>query len=103
MKNTAVLLVISLLLVGQFALAQTESPQNGAAAVEDFKPSSINQGGKQYPQVNSERRARFRIVAPEAQSVRVDLGGGTVLTKGDDGAWVGTTARPLDEVSITIR
>jgi enterochelin esterase family protein len=64
--------------------------------VEDFKPASSNQGGKEYPQVNSERRARFRIVAPQAQSVRVPEWGGITLTKGEDGAWVGTT-RPLDE------
>ena len=88
------------LLAGQIALAQATSPQNAPAqaapAVEDFKPASSNQGGKEYPQVNSERRARFRIVAPQAQSVRVRLWGGTPLTKGEDGAWVGTT-RPLDE------
>ena len=64
--------------------------------MEDFKPASSNQGGKEYPQVNSERRARFRIVAPQAQSVRVPEWGGITLTKGEDGAWVGTT-RPLDE------
>jgi enterochelin esterase-like enzyme len=67
-----------------------------ASLVDDFKPSSLNQSGKQYPMVNSEGRARFRITAPQAQSVRVSLGGGTALTKGEDGAWVGTT-RPLDE------
>jgi enterochelin esterase-like enzyme len=85
------------LLAGQLALAQTAPPQD-AAAVEDFQPSSINQPGKQYPEVNSERRARFRIAAPQAQSVRVGLGGrgGTPLTKGEDGVWVGTT-QPLDE------
>ena len=44
--------------------------------MEDFKPASSNQGGKEYPQVNSERRARFRIVAPQAQSVRVPEWGG---------------------------
>jgi hypothetical protein len=66
---------------------------------EDFKPSALNQPGRQYPQVNSQRRARFRIDAPEAQNVRVSLGGrgGTALAKGDDGAWTGTTANPLDE------
>jgi enterochelin esterase-like enzyme len=66
------------------------------APVEDFKPAPSNQAGKQYPQVNSEGRARFRIVAPQAQSVRVPEWGGVALTKGEDGAWVGTT-RPLDE------
>jgi alpha-L-arabinofuranosidase len=73
------------------AMAQTEP-----SVVEDFKPSSLNQPGKQYPQVNSEGRARFRIVAPQAQSVRIGLGGKTPLTKSEEGAWVGTT-RPLDE------
>ncbi len=35
-------------------------------------------------------------MAPQAQSVRVPEWGGITLTKGEDGAWVGTT-RPLDE------
>jgi enterochelin esterase-like enzyme len=66
---------------------------------EDFKPSALNQPGRQYPQVNSQRHARFRIEAPDAQNVRVSLGGrgGTTLVKGDDGAWAGTTSNPLDE------
>jgi len=75
------------------AVAQTSQP-----VTEDFKPSSLNQPGQQYPQVNSQRYARFRIVAPGAQSVRVSLGrGGTQLTKGEDGAWTRTTPNPLDE------
>src|SRR5271166_1800908 len=92
MKTVSIALVWLALVAGQPVSAQTASP----APVEDFKPAPSNQPGKQYPQVNSERRARFRIVAPQAQSVRVSLGGGTPLTKGEDGAWVGTT-RPLDE------
>ncbi|HYW80268.1 MAG TPA: alpha/beta hydrolase-fold protein, partial [Thermoguttaceae bacterium] len=66
-----------------------------APVMEDFQPSSLNQPGQQYPQVNSQRRVRFRIVAPEAQSAGVSFRG-TQLTKGEDGVWVGTT-RPLDE------
>jgi enterochelin esterase-like enzyme len=82
------------LLAGLQALAQTNEPP-----LEDFKPSALNQPGREYPQVNSQRYARFRIVAPEAQSVSVGLGGrgGTRLTKADDGVWTGTTAKPLDE------
>lgn len=64
--------------------------------MEEIKPAPSNQGGKEYPQVNPERRARFRIVAPGAQSVKVPEWGGITLTKGEDGAWLGTT-RPLDE------
>jgi enterochelin esterase-like enzyme len=66
--------------------------------VEDFKPSVLNQPGRQYPEVNSERRVRARVVAPDAQSVAFALLGGVryPLTKGADGAWTGVTA-PLDE------
>ena len=99
MKTASISLVLVTLLAGQLALAQTAPAKTEpaqTAPVEDFKPASSNQPGKQYPQVNSERRARFRIVAPQAQSVRVPEWGGITLTKGEDGAWVGTT-RPLDE------
>ena len=69
--------------------------------MDDFKPSSFNQPFQDYPQVNSQGYARFRIVAPQADSVRVTLGlggqGGTRLTKGADGAFTGTTAGPMDE------
>ena len=95
MRAASMGFVVLPLLAGQFALAQV-TPAQTAQVVEDFKPASSNQGGKEYPQVNSERRARFRIVAPQAQSVRVPEWGGITLTKGEDGAWVGTT-RPLDE------
>jgi enterochelin esterase-like enzyme len=71
------------------------------APLEDFKPSVLNQPFQQYPQVNSQGYARFRIYAPSADSVRVSLGlggqGGTKLTKADSGYFIGTTAGPMDE------
>ena len=104
MKNASIALLLLPLLAGQVALAQATPSQNAPAQdappVEDFKPASSNQAGKEYPQVNSERRARFRIVAPQAQSVRVSLFRGTPLTKGEDGAWIVTT-RPWTRASIT--
>ena len=73
----------------------------GTEIKEDFKPSSLNQPGQEYPQVNSQGYARFRIIAPAADSVRVSLGlggrGGTKLAKAADGSWMGTTAGPMDE------
>ena len=67
---------------------------------EDFVPNLMNQPGQQYPMVNSEGYVRFRVVAPEAQSVVVSLGlggrGGTKLQKGSDGVWTGTTDGPMD-------
>ncbi len=67
---------------------------------DDFVPNPLNQPGQQYPQVNSEGYARFRITAPDAKSVIVSLGlggrGGTVLKKNKDGVWTGTTDGPMD-------
>src|SRR5512133_1174027 len=97
MKRYLSVLVLLLSLGGALCLAQTSQP----AIKEDFRPSTLNQPGQEYPQVNSQGYARFRITAPQAQSVSVSLGlggrGGTTLKKSDDGAWTGTTAGPLDE------
>jgi hypothetical protein len=88
--------VLVLGLVASASFAQTNQP-----IIEDFKPSSLNQPQQEYPQVNSQGYARFKILAPAADSVRVSLGlggkGGTKLTKGEDGFWTGTTAGPMDE------
>jgi enterochelin esterase-like enzyme len=92
---------ILFLAIASAALSQLGVAQTNQAVLEDFKPSTLNQPGQQYPQVNSQGYARFRIVVPQAQSVIVGLGlggrGGTPLSKGDDGAWVGTTAGPMEE------
>lgn len=89
-------IVFVTLLTGLPAMAQT-----GQSVLEDFQPSTLNQPGQQYPQVNSQRHARFRIVAPQAQNVHVSLGGlqrgGFSLAKGEDGVWTGVTQKPLDE------
>ena len=45
------------------------------APTEDFKPSSLNQPGKQYPEVNSQRRVRTQLRAPNAQTVLINMGG----------------------------
>lgn len=94
-RSSAVLLTYTLL--SGACLAQGTS-----VPVEDFKPSTLNQPGQQYPQVNSQGYARFRIVAPHAQSVVVSLGlggtrGGTPLKKVTDSVWMGTTAGPMEE------
>jgi enterochelin esterase-like enzyme len=98
MKKSLISSVLIFALSGFLCLAQTNQPP----IKEDFKPSTKNQPGQQYPMVNSQGYARFRVVAPQAQSVVVSLGlggtkGGTPLTKADDGSWMGTTAGPLEE------
>ncbi len=96
MKKHFIALSLLAVLSGTMCFAQTTT------VVEDFVPSTKNQPGQEYPMVNSQGYARFRIAAPEAQSVVVSLGlggqrGGTVLSKDAEGVWMGTTAGPMDE------
>ena len=83
-----------------FAIKNFNAAFDNVKPKEDFVPNPMNQPGQEYPQVNSEGYARFRVVAPDAKSVIVSLGlggrGGTVLRKDKDGVWVGTTEGPMD-------
>ena len=80
-----------------FFLAASLCVCANAQVKEDFVPSPNNQPGKQYPMVNSERCVRVRVEAPDAQSVKLDIGGVKYdLVKGEDGAWIGESA-PQDE------
>lgn len=90
MKTKLSFLAIAFLLSGQVCRSQTHEPVN------DWKPASSNQPGKDYPKVNSEGRVKFRIVATNAQSVGVSFRDSSAFIKGPDGAWYGHT-RPLDE------
>lgn len=85
-----------------YSIIRDFDPASDAAVVkEDFRPSVLNQPGQQYPMVNSQGYARFRVIAPDAKSVIVSLGlggrGGTVLRKDKEGVWIGTTDGPMDE------
>ena len=96
-----------LTMVAAFA-AMTASAQFGAprenptvpsvvAEVEDFKPATTNQEGRQYPMVNSQRMVRARISAPKATFVGLDIAGKIYeMTKDENGVWTGTSA-PQDE------
>ena len=97
MNHRLIIILLAAVITGRICLAQTDQP----TITEDFKPSALNQPGREYPQVNSQRYARFRIEAPDAKSVRVSLGGrergGFALDKGEDSVWTGVTQKPLDE------
>lgn len=86
-----VVMLISGLYV-QCALAQS-----GQTITEDFKPSTINQSEKMFPQVNSQKRVRASISAPDATKVQLDLGGVKYDMKKDaNGIWTGES-NPQDE------
>ncbi|WP_261340166.1 alpha/beta hydrolase, partial [Rhodopirellula baltica] len=48
---------------------------------DDFQPAPTNQAGKEYPQVNSQGRIKFRVVAPEAKSVATTFRDSTEFVK----------------------
>src|SRR5688572_13846222 len=62
---------------------------------DDGKPSATNLAGQEFPRINSERRAQFKIKAPDAKDVSVNIGRPQTITKGEDGVWTITTS-PLD-------
>ncbi len=68
---------------------QEQSSTTPQGITDDFAPASTNQPAKEYPQVNSQGRVKFRIVAPEATSVGVTFRDSTEFVKGEDGAWIG--------------
>jgi hypothetical protein len=90
MNRLTPLITIVFLIVTQIVNAQINQ------LADDWKPATSNQPGKAYPQVNSEGRVKFRVVAPEAKIVGCNFRESSEFTKGEDGAWYGYT-RPLDE------
>lgn len=92
MRHTAIVLSLLLSFSLNYSLAQKKE-----RIVEDFKPTEVNQPGKLYPQVNSERRVRVQILAPDAKSVQFDIGGVKYdMRKDSDGLWTGESD-PQDE------
>lgn len=59
---------------------------------DDGKPASSNIKGQQYPRIHSDLRATFRLRAPEAKKVEVDVGGKRYpMTMVSNGVWMVTT------------
>ena len=92
LRNIAMKRIITLF--GAFALLTNLNSFSYAQALEDFKPSSVNQLGKAYPQVNSEGRVRAQLYAPEAKKVQLDIGGVKYdMIKNEQGFWTGESER----------
>ncbi|RVT74882.1 esterase [Flavobacterium sufflavum] len=91
--NYKSIIYLACVLTTTIGIAQTKSLN----VVEDFKPSSVNQQGKLYPQVNSEGRVRASILAPQASKVQLDLDGIKYdMVKDEKGIWTGVS-EPQDE------
>ncbi len=77
------------MLSAQFAGIQNNQEQPLPAG---FKPASTNTFLSQYPAVNpATRQAAFRVVAPYAQNVTLQLSGKHAMTKDEKGVWWYTT------------
>lgn len=76
------------------ALLAATGIASGQGAGDGFKPATSNVPGAEYPQVNAERRARFRLTAPQADKVELNLGGRHAMTKDANGVWT-ITSDPL--------
>ena len=69
------------------------TPTIAAPAPEsEWTRSVTNLPGQEYPRINSERRAQFRILAPNAKQVSVNIGRPLTVTKSEEGVWTITTA-----------
>ena len=86
-------LVIALAAFYSIASAQFRAPQVEPLP-DGFKPASTNTFISPYPGVNAEtREAIFRVVAPTAKTVQVDIGGKKYdLSKDEKGIWKGKCA-----------
>ena len=76
MKKTAILAAL-LTVVSASAFAQ--------------ESAGTNITGKEYPKINPDRTVIFKVDAPTAESVAVNLGGRHEMTKNSDGQWEVTT------------
>ena len=87
--------IFSLLMLATVSAAaqrQNNIVPSFTGAVEDFKPNVTNQLGHQYPMVNSQGAVRAQLRAPQANSVRLDIGGRKYeMAKDENGVWTGTS------------
>jgi len=88
-------LVLVIIATVSVPFCRTQTSQQ--TIIEDFKPSSVNQPGKQFPQVNSQGRVRVSIVAPDAKRVQLDIGAVKYdLHKDEKGLWTGESAPQVE-------
>jgi enterochelin esterase-like enzyme len=88
MKRKLFMLTLLPILCCQLCTARSaESP--------DAKSASSNIPGREYPKIDKDLRATFRVIAPDVQKLQVDLGKRYDMVKDDKGVWTVTTD-PLD-------
>ncbi|MCJ7447677.1 MAG: alpha/beta hydrolase-fold protein [Bacteroidales bacterium] len=84
-KNLVTIILINLFTAG-LSFCQVTDP-----ILAISKPAETNAPGAEYPRLDSEKRAYFRVNAPNAQKVQIDCGRTYDLVKGENGFWTVTT------------
>lgn len=81
------ILLVTFLSVVMIAMAQPVSDSDTSGSVR----SEYCVRGAQYPRITPDHRAQFKVVAPEAKLVQIDLGKKYDLVRNEKGEWLGTT------------
>ena len=92
MRTTKILLAVMLSAVFCSEMAAQGFRRDVSFPEGSYSPvTNINRNG--YPRVLKDNSVLFRVNAPQAQLVQIDLGGKKYdMTKGDGGAWTVTTS-----------
>lgn len=85
MKKLIGTAAVILFLTIRFCIGQATQPAS------DSKPASSNVRAAEYPRLTSDLKAIFRIKAPDAQKVQIQLGKVYDMVKDDQGFWSVTT------------
>ncbi len=87
-----IFIIVALLTICNITSAQFMRRQQVEPLPEGFKPASTNTFISQYPAVNPQtHQALFRVVAPDAKIVSLQLSGIHDMKKDDKGVWWITT------------
>jgi enterochelin esterase-like enzyme len=78
-------MVLLLFVIGSTGFAQSDNLYKGS------KPASTNVPGVEFPRIDDQNRAIFRVEAPTAEKVQLDLGKVYDMVKDEDGTWSVTT------------
>jgi enterochelin esterase-like enzyme len=87
--NKMLLVMLFLFAINFVSEAQSNASDN------DAKSAATNIIGMEYPKVDAQSRALFRVEAPKAQKVQLDLTEVYDMVKDTNGIWTVTT-KPLD-------
>jgi hypothetical protein len=78
MKRASLLMLIMLFIINHLCSGQVPN------FPPDSKPAPANVSGVEFPRIDSQLRAIFRVEAPNAQKVQLDLGSVYEMVKGND-------------------